>query len=46
MLKITGVINQISESRISLVRKSLLFREEYKRIKYINDYSSPNKALI
>lgn len=46
VLNITGVSNYIRESRMTLIRKSLLFRNEYKRIHHINDYSNPSTAII
>ena len=42
----TGVSNHIRESRMTLIRKSLLFRNEYRRIHHIDDYSNPAIALI
>ena len=46
VLNITGISNYVRESRMTLIRKSLLFRNEYRRIKNINDYSNPAIALI
>ena len=47
--KVTGV-NNISgilrESRIQLIRKSILFRFEYCRIHHINDFSNPAATII
>ena len=42
----TGISNHIRESRMTLIRKSLLFRNEYRRIHHIDDYSNPAIALI
>ena len=41
-----AVSNYIRESRMTLIRKSLLFRNEYKTIHHINDYSNPSTAII
>ena len=46
VLNITGISNYIRESRMTLIRKSLLFRNEYKRIHHIDDYSNPAAAII
>lgn len=47
--KVTGV-NNISgilrESRIQLIRKSILFRFEYCRIHHIDDFSNPSVAIM
>lgn len=45
-LDITGVSNHIRESRMTLIRKSKLFRSEYNRIHHIDDYSNPAAAII
>ena len=45
-LDITGVSNYVRESRMTLIRKSLLFKEEYRRIRHLNDYSNPSTAII
>ena len=42
----TGISNHIRESRMTLIRKSMLFRNEYKRIHHIDDYSNPAIAII
>lgn len=41
VLDITGVSNWIRESRMTLIRKSMLFKEEYRRIHHIDEYSNP-----
>ena len=46
VLDITGVSNYIRESRTTLIRKSLLFRQEYRRIKHISEYETERVALI
>lgn len=46
VLNITGISNHIRESRMTLIRKSMLFRNEYKRIYGISDYSNPATAII
>ena len=46
VLNITGISNYIRESRMTLIRKSKLFRSEYKRIHHIDDYSNPAAAII
>lgn len=46
VLNITGISNYVRESRMTLIRKSLLFRNEYKRIHHIDDYSNPAAAII
>ena len=46
VLNITGVSNYIRESRMTLIRKSKLFRNEYRRIHHIDDYSNPANAII
>lgn len=46
VLNITGISNHIRESRMTLIRKSILFRNEYKRIYGISDYSNPATAII
>lgn len=42
----TGISNHIRESRMTLIRKSKLFRSEYNRIHHIDDYSNPANAII
>ena len=47
--KVTGVNNvsgTLRESRITLIKRSLLFRSEYRRIHHIDDYSNPANAVI
>lgn len=47
--KVTGINNihgTLREARMALIRKSLLFRNEYKRIHHIDDYSNPAIAII
>ena len=41
----TGISNHIRESRITLIRKSKLFRNEYNKIHHINEYD-PATAII
>lgn len=45
-LNITGVSNYVREARMTLIRKSKLFRAEYKRMHGISDYSTEKVALI
>lgn len=45
-LDITGVSNYVREGRMTLIRKSLLFRQEYRRIKHISEYETERVALI
>ena len=42
----TGISNHIRESRMTLIRKSMLFRNEYKRIRHIDDYSNPANVVV
>lgn len=42
----TGISNHIRESRMTLIRKSLLFRSEYKRIHHIDDYSNTERLAL
>ena len=42
----TGISNHIRESRMTLIRKSLLFRNEYKRIHHIDDYSNTERLAL
>ena len=47
--KVTGVNNvsgTLRESRMTLIRKSLLFRNEYKRIHHIDDYSNTERLAL
>lgn len=47
--KITGISNIYStlrESRMALIRKSLLFRNEYRRIHNIDDYSHTERLAL
>ena len=46
VLNITGVSNYIRESRMTLIRKSLLFRNEYRRIHHIDDYSNTERLAL
>lgn len=42
--KVTGINNisgTLRESRMTLIRKSMLFKEEYRRIHHIDEYSNP-----
>ena len=42
--KVTGINNisgTLRESRMTLIRKSILFKEEYRRIHHIDEYSNP-----
>lgn len=45
-LDITGVSNYIREGRMTLIRRSSLFRQEYRRIKHISEYETERVALI
>lgn len=42
----TGISNHIRESRMTLIRKSMLFRNEYKRIHHIDDYSNTERLAL
>ena len=42
----TGISNHIRESRMTLIRKSKLFRNEYKRIHHIDDYSNVERLAL
>ena len=42
----TGISNHIRESRMTLIRKSMLFRNEDKRIRHIDDYSNPANVVV
>ena len=47
--KVTGINNvsgTLRESRMTLIKRSLLFRSEYRRIHHIDDYSNPANAVI
>lgn len=47
--KVTGINNIYStlrESRMTLIRKSLLFRNEYRRIHHIDEYDTERVALL
>lgn len=47
--KVTGTNNIYStlrEARMTLIRKSLLFRNEYKRIHHIDDYSNTERLAL
>lgn len=47
--KVTGINNIYStlrESRMTLIRKSLLFRNEYRRIHHIDEYDTERLALL
>lgn len=47
--KVTGINNIYStlrEARMTLIRKSLLFRNEYRRIHHIDDYSSTERVAL
>lgn len=46
VLNITGISNYVRESRMTLIRKSLLFRNEYRRIHHIDDYDTERVALL
>lgn len=46
VLNITGISNYVREARTTLVRKSLLFRNEYKRIHHIDDYSNTERLAL
>ena len=45
-LDITGVSNYVREARMTLIRKSVLFRQEYHRIKHISEYETERAALL
>lgn len=42
----TGISNHIRESRMTLIRRSKLFRSEYNRIHHVNEYSNPANVII
>lgn len=47
--KVTGINNihgTLREARMALIRKSLLFRNEYRRIYHIDEYDTERSALI
>ena len=47
--KVTGINNihgTLREARMALIRKSLLFRNEYKRIHHIDDYSNTERLAL
>lgn len=47
--KVTGINNihgTLREARMTLIRKSLLFRNEYRRIHHIDDYSSTERLAL
>lgn len=47
--KVTGISNihgTLREARMALIRKSLLFRNEYKRIHHIDDYSNTERLAL
>ena len=47
--KITGINNihgTLREARMTLIRKSLLFRNEYRRIHHIDEYDTERVALL
>ena len=46
VLNITGISNYVRESRTTLIRKSLLFRNEYRRIHHIDDYSNTERVAL
>lgn len=47
--KVTGINNIYStlrEARMALIRKSLLFRNEYRRLHHIDDYSNTERVAL
>lgn len=47
--KVTGINNihgTLREARMTLIRKSLLFRNEYRRIHHIDDYSNTERVAL
>ena len=46
VLNITGISNYVRESRMTLIRKSLLFRNEYRRLHHIDDYSNTERLAL
>lgn len=46
VLNITGISNYVREARTTLIRKSLLFRNEYRRIHHIDDYSHTERLAL
>lgn len=45
-MNITGVSNCVREARMTLIRKSVLFKEEYNRIHHINEYINPSTVIV
>lgn len=45
-MNITGVSNCVREARMTLIRKSVLFKEEYNRIHHINEYTNPSTVIV
>lgn len=46
VMNISSISSTITSSRLELIRKSLLFRNEYRRIHNIDDYSSTERVAL
>ena len=46
VMNISSISSTITSSRLELIRKSLLFRNEYRRIHHIDDYSNTERLAL
>lgn len=46
VMNISSISSTITSSRLELIRKSLLFRNEYRRIHHIDDYSNTERVAL
>lgn len=46
VMNISSISSTITSSRLELIRKSLLFRNEYRRIHHIDEYDTERVALL
>ena len=46
VMNISSISSTITSSRLELIRKSLLFRNEYRRIHHIDDYSHTERLAL
>lgn len=46
VMNISSISSTITSSRLELIRKSLLFRNEYRRIHHIDEYDTERLALL
>lgn len=46
VMNISSISSTITSSRLELIRKSLLFRNEYRRIHHIDEYDTERSALL